>query len=172
MGILSGLIDWITPDRPQVVGITDEALQFMIQTGRDTHPNEMLGVLRGKPLDEIEPRLERVPETDSENPYVITGFDIPPRLQQTPISASFNPHMLPVSNSRIGVVHSHPSGVLRPSNTDVNEGFAVGHIHIIVGAPYEDCSWNAFHSDGSHISLSVLPTRSQSHRDGEFSDEF
>ena len=46
-------------------------------------------------------------------------------------SSHFNPYFLPIDFSIIGTVHSHPSGVLKPSIADLNHGY--GKIMLIMG---------------------------------------
>ena len=43
--------------------------------------------------------------------------------------------MLPLDTSILGIAHSHPNGVLRPSLEDLNHYY--GRLMIIVGPPYE-----------------------------------
>jgi proteasome lid subunit RPN8/RPN11 len=50
---------------------------------------------------------------------------------------------------------SHPNGVLRPSDTDLGT-FQKGAVHIIIGAPYERNSWQAFDRKGNPQRLDVL----------------
>jgi len=52
-------------------------------------------------------------------------------------------------------VHSHPNGVLRPSDADLAT-FGKGKVHIIIGAPYGWDDWQAFDRDGEPIDLRVL----------------
>jgi proteasome lid subunit RPN8/RPN11 len=54
-----------------------------------------------------------------------------------------------------GSVHSHPNGVLRPSDADL-QTFNKGKVHIIVGAPYGKTDWKAFDQEGDPRKLDVL----------------
>jgi proteasome lid subunit RPN8/RPN11 len=63
--------------------------------------------------------------------------------------------MIPNDLSGAGSVHSHPNGVLQPSDADLAT-FHRGDVHIILGAPYRERDWQAFDSDGDPIDLPVL----------------
>ena len=63
--------------------------------------------------------------------------------------------MKPNDVSSVGSVHSHPNGVLRPSDADL-QTFTSGEVHIIVGAPYGRDDWQAFDSQGQPRELDVL----------------
>ena len=66
-------------------------------------------------------------------------------------------HMLPIDLSVAGTVHSHPSGVYRPSEADRNLFGQFGRVHIIVGRPYTEETWQAYDHDGNPIALEVVP---------------
>jgi len=59
---------------------------------------------------------------------------IPPLATHGRSFASFPAHMLPMDFSLIGSVHSHPSGVAKPSVEDLNRSF--GTIIMIVAYPF------------------------------------
>jgi len=63
--------------------------------------------------------------------------------------------MLPIDFSVVDTAHSHPSGVLRPSATDLNKFY--GRIMIIVAYPYrseEDVA--VFDSKGRQMEYKVV----------------
>ena len=63
--------------------------------------------------------------------------------------------MVPNDLQAVGSVHSHPNGVLRPSDADLRT-FGKGKVHIIVGAPYRRGDWQAFDNRGEPTTLDVL----------------
>jgi hypothetical protein len=63
--------------------------------------------------------------------------------------------MIPNDQTAAGSIHSHPNGVLRPSDADL-QTFGRGDVHIIVGAPYGWNDWQAFDSEGNPVELDVL----------------
>ncbi len=65
-------------------------------------------------------------------------------------------HMLPIDFSVVGTVHSHPSGVYRPSDADRNLFSHFGRVHIIVGRPYLETTWAAFDHNGNPRPLDVV----------------
>jgi len=71
------------------------------------------------------------------------------------MSATVQTNMVPNDIKAVGSVHSHPNGVLRPSDADLAT-FHKGDVHIIIGAPYEWGDWRVFDSSGEPRSLDVL----------------
>jgi proteasome lid subunit RPN8/RPN11 len=141
MGLLRGLF------RPrEVIGIAEEAIAFALEASEDSHPNEYMGMLRGVPANEL--GLE-------DRGMVITDVLIIPGTTSSPVSATMQSNMIPNDMRNLGSVHSHPNGVLRPSDTDV-ENFGSGSVHVITGAPYRRDDWRAFDRSGEPRSLPVL----------------
>ena len=129
-----------------VVGIAEPALEFVLEACRDTHPDEYMGFLRGEDARKL--GLDR-------DGTVITDVLVIPGTESSPTSASVKSQMKPNDVRAQGSVHSHPNGVLRPSDTDLNT-FSSGDVHVIVGAPYDWDSWQAYDGSGERRSLAVL----------------
>ena len=83
------------------------------------HPKEAILLLNGK-VDK-----QRILVNDTE---------IPPLATHGNTFSTFPLHMLPIDFSIVGVAHSHPSGVLRPSVTDLNKFY--GRIMVVTAYPY------------------------------------
>jgi len=83
------------------------------------HPKEGILLLRGK----INKKKITVEEVEIP-PFSIRGLGF----------SGFPAYMLPIDFSIVGTAHSHPSGVLRPSPTDMNKFY--GRIMIIAAYPY------------------------------------
>lgn len=132
--------------RREVIGIAGDTLAFALEAAEDTHPNEYMGMLRGTPATEL-----GLDQTGT----VITDVLVIPGTESSPFSATVKEWMRPNDTSGVGSVHSHPSGVLRPSDADLAT-FGQGEVHIILGAPYDWNDWQAFDADGEPTSLSVL----------------
>jgi len=130
----------------ELVGIADDALQLALQASEDAHPNEYMGQLRGQDARKV--GLDR-------DGTVITDVLLAPGTKTNPTSAEFNPSYMPNDLDSVGSVHSHPNGVLRPSDTDLAT-FSRGRIHIIVGAPYRRSDWRAFDREGEPVDLDVV----------------
>ncbi len=130
----------------ELLGIAADTLRFALEASRDTHPNEYMGFLRATDAREL--GLDR-------NGQVITDVLVIPGTTSTPESATVHEHMKPNSSHAVGSVHSHPNGVLRPSDADLAT-FHAGEAHIIIGAPYERDCWRAFDSDGNPRDLDVI----------------
>lgn len=83
------------------------------------HPQEGILLLKGK---------------ISKGVITITGLGIPPLSEHAEDAVSFPMFMLPLDTAFIGIVHSHPSGELRPSGEDLQNTF--GGIMAIAAYPY------------------------------------
>ena len=146
MGLLGSLLKPNLFRSSSVIGIADDALQFALQASEDSHPNEYMGQLRGQDARKL--GLDR-------EGTVITDVLLAPGTRTNPTSAEFKPTYMPNDLSGVGSVHSHPNGVLRPSDADLAT-FTRGSVHIIVGAPYGRNDWRAFDRDGKPRELDVL----------------
>ncbi len=84
------------------------------------HPRESILLLKGK-IDKKK--------------IVVTDVQIPPLATHGSTFSGFPLSRLPIDFSVIGVAHSHPSGALRPSITDLNKFY--GRIMLITAYPYQ-----------------------------------
>ena len=132
----------------EVVGIAESALEFALAASEEAHPHEYMGMLRGEDARKVGV------ETDG---TILTEVLVIPGTESSPTSASFKPTQVPNDLSAAGSIHSHPNGVLRPSDADLAT-FTSNEIHIIVGAPYGPDDWQAFDNDGRPIDLPVYET--------------
>jgi proteasome lid subunit RPN8/RPN11 len=130
----------------EVVGIAEEALAFALRASEDSHPSEYMGQLRGEDARSL--------GVDREG-TVVTDVLIAPGTTSNPVSAEFNPSYMPNDLRSVGSIHSHPNGVLRPSDADLAT-FQRGDVHVIVGAPYGRDDWRAFDREGEPTDLPVL----------------
>jgi proteasome lid subunit RPN8/RPN11 len=122
----------------QVRGIQKELLSLLLEVGKERHPFEYAGLLR---------------ETDG----VIDELTLLPGTTSNQRSASLFLDMMPLDVHVAGSVHSHPTGVLHPSDADLSFFPRTGRYHIIVGFPYDEQSWACFRADGTPCSLEVIP---------------
>jgi proteasome lid subunit RPN8/RPN11 len=99
--------------------VKNELIEGLLIYSRDIHPKEMILLLRGKVDDEIE----------------VDEVIVPPSAVHGQSFSVFQPYMIPFDLSILGVVHSHPSGALKPSVYDLNHFY--GKIMMIVAYPYQ-----------------------------------
>jgi proteasome lid subunit RPN8/RPN11 len=118
-------------------GIRQELLLLLLELGRTSHPNEFVALLRER--DGIIEEMNMLPGT-------IAGED----------SASLLYDMMPLDTHLAGSAHSHPNGVLRPSQADVNFFPRTGRYHLIIGYPYRESDWQCFTADGNPHTLEVI----------------
>ncbi|WP_435147029.1 Mov34/MPN/PAD-1 family protein [Halobaculum sp. P14] len=130
----------------QVLGIAADTLEFALEASRETHPNEYMGFLRGTNAADL--GLDR-------DGVVVTDVLVIPGTSSTPESATVQEQLIPNGAKAVGSIHSHPNGVLQPSSADLAT-FHAGDVHIIVGAPYERETWQAFDADGEPRDLDVI----------------
>ncbi len=62
----------------------------------------------------------------------------------------------PIDFSVVGSVHSHPSGVIIPSDADLHMFSNTGAIHMIVGFPYRETDYKFFNRLGKPIEVGVI----------------
>jgi proteasome lid subunit RPN8/RPN11 len=130
----------------EVIGIAADALDFAREASRESHPDEYMGFLRGEAARNFD--LDR-------SGTVITEVLIVPGTRSNPMSATVDSNMIPNDRRTVGSIHSHPNGVVRPSDADLDT-FGNGTVHIILGHPYGPADWRAFDQDGDVRSLDVL----------------
>jgi proteasome lid subunit RPN8/RPN11 len=129
-----------------ILGIAESALDFALAASEDAHPNEYMGLLRGASASEV---------GIDEDGTVLTDVLVIPGTESNPVSATVKTSMVPNDMRAAGSVHSHPNGVLRPSDADLAT-FGRGDVHIIIGYPYGPDDWQAFDSEGQPVDLDVL----------------
>lgn len=129
-----------------ILGIADSALEFALAASEESHPNEYMGILRGEDARKL--GLD-------EDGTVLSDVLVIPGTESNPVSATLKTSMVPNDLRAAGSIHSHPNGVLRPSDADL-QTFGRGDVHIIVGAPYGNDDWQAFDNEGEPIELDVL----------------
>lgn len=118
-------------------GIRLDLLTLLLEMGRENHPNEFVALIREQ--DGIMEEVNLLPGT-------VAGED----------SASLFYDMMPLDTHVAGSAHSHPNGVLRPSNADINFFPRTGRFHLIIGYPYGKRDWQCFTADGEPCNLEVI----------------
>lgn len=121
----------------QIQGIRKDLLSLLLQIGREQHPHEYAGLLR-------------------EKDGIIEELDILPGTTSNEVSASLHLDMMPLDTHLAGSVHSHPNGILLPSDADRSFFPRTGRYHIIVGFPYEEENWACFRANGTPFELEVV----------------
>jgi proteasome lid subunit RPN8/RPN11 len=144
-----GLFDRFFRSR-EVAGIARDTLEFALSSAEDTHPNEYMGFMRGTPAGEFDLREEIHPDD-----YVVTDVLVIPGTSANEVSATVDSNMIPNDMRTVGSIHSHPNGVLMPSDEDLAT-FTSGSVHVIMGAPYRFHDWQAFDQGGEETDLPVL----------------
>ncbi|WP_101296465.1 Mov34/MPN/PAD-1 family protein [Halegenticoccus soli] len=129
-----------------LLGIAEETLEFALEASEESHPNEYMGLLRGEDARRL--GLDR-------DGTVITDVLVIPATESNPVSATVRTSLVPNDVRAVGSVHSHPNGVLRPSDADLAT-FTRGQVHVIIGAPYRRSDWRAFDREGEPRTLDVL----------------
>ncbi|MFZ2377208.1 MAG: Mov34/MPN/PAD-1 family protein [Methanothrix sp.] len=118
------------------MGIAKDTLKFILEASRSSAPLEFAGLL----------------QVDDD---IITEVLILPGTESSRMNALVRLYMLP--NMQVaGSVHSHPSGVLRPSEPDILFFSRTGDYHIIVGPPFDERSWACYNAAGERRDLPVL----------------
>jgi proteasome lid subunit RPN8/RPN11 len=104
------------------------------------HPREAILLLKGK-VDK--------------HRIMVNDAQIPPLATHGNTFSTFPLHMLPIDFSIVGVAHSHPSGALRPSVTDLNKFY--GRIMVITAYPYRsEKNLAIFDREGKPLKYEVI----------------
>lgn len=122
----------------RTVTITKEIRDGILTYCKMNHPNEGILILRGK---------------YKKGQVLVDGLVIPPFSHTGPTFAGFPHSFLPLDASYVGTVHSHPSGVAKPSVTDLHNFF--GFVSIIVQSPYDDNDVFAYDRDGNLLEITI-----------------
>ncbi|MBN1134138.1 MAG: Mov34/MPN/PAD-1 family protein [Methanosarcinaceae archaeon] len=120
----------------KIIGIARETLEFILKVSESSAPQEFAGLLRAEK-------------------GIIKDVVILPGTESSDRNAVIKLFMMP-NISSVGSVHSHPVPNLKPSKADLRLFRKTGTHHIIVGAPYDENSWQCYDSDGQVQVLPVL----------------
>jgi len=115
------------------IRVKEELIDGILACSRDTHPREMILLLKGKAGNDLE----------------VNEVVVPPSAVHGQGFSEFRPHMLPFDPSILGVVHSHPSGSSSPSLHDLNHPY--GKITMIVAYPYRSVADITIFGKGGQI---------------------
>jgi proteasome lid subunit RPN8/RPN11 len=124
---------------PITVHIPSNILDTIYAGAKELYPRESFLMLRGNKKKGI---------------ILITDLVLAPFAVHGEGFAHFNPYMFTGDYSLVGTVHSHPSGNISPSDTDLNYFF--GRVLMIVGYPFEgkNCI-AAYDSEGDKVLVEV-----------------
>ena len=126
----------------RTITITKDTRDGILTYCKMNHPNEGILILRGR---------------YRKGQVFVDGLIIPPFSHTGHTFAGFPHTFLPMDPSYVGTVHSHPSGVAKPSVTDLHNFF--GFVSIIVQSPYEDDDLFAYDRDGNLLEMTVSSER-------------
>jgi len=122
------------------VYIKKSVILSILEYAAASHPKEGILLLRGR-VDKKSIMIEEV--------------EIPPLSIRGLGFSGFPAYMLPIDFSIIGTAHSHPSGILKPSPTDMNRFY--GRIMIIAAYPYRTGSDIAiFDGGGNRVGYKII----------------
>jgi proteasome lid subunit RPN8/RPN11 len=122
-----------------IIETDGELLNEICDCAKRAYPRETIMLLRGK---------------KKKDTLTIFELIIPPFATHGQGFAHIPLSMLPIDFSIMGTVHSHPSGSLMPSATDLNHFF--GKLLMIVGFPYDGTKNVAIYGrDGTRLTLKV-----------------
>jgi proteasome lid subunit RPN8/RPN11 len=123
---------------PRVL-IKKNALETLFYLAKNSHPLEMIALLRGKVRKDI------VIEEVLLAPLAMAGED----FSEFPLDA------LPTDPSIVGTAHSHPVPDLRQSEEDLAENY--GRVSMVIAYPYENLEDAAAYTPGgTRLAIKVL----------------
>ena len=122
--------------------MSNELLQAILEGARRLCPRETILLLRGK---------------KAKRTITVSELLVPPLATYGHGFAGIPTHMLPMDFSIVGTVHSHPSGSLSPSPTDLNHFFGI--VLMIVCFPFEnEGNVAAYTRSGENVRLQITRT--------------
>jgi proteasome lid subunit RPN8/RPN11 len=121
-----------------IFAIDHNTLDLLLAMGSGSHPREFAALL-------------------SADEGIISDVHLIPGSLGGEASAQIPFEMIPLSLKIVGSAHSHPNGVLLPSDADIRFFSVQGRCHIIVGYPYGPHDWRSFLADGTPLDLEVMP---------------
>ena len=114
--------------------VNRSVVKSILSYAKAYYPREAILLLRGK--------------ADKEG-MTISEVLVPPLAVHGYSFSNLPLHMLPIDFSILGIVHSHPSGGLRPSVQDLNRFY--GKLMMIVVYPFMERDLVAFNSRGEQV---------------------
>ncbi|MBR1368565.1 proteasome protein [Methanocalculus chunghsingensis] len=118
--------------------ISRDTLSTLLEMAKSQHPLEFVALLIAED-------------------GVLSDINLLPGTRLDERSASIFTDMIPLGMSFAGSAHSHPNGVIHPSDADISFFPRFGSCHLIIGYPYGPDDWQAFSRDGTPRGLEVLP---------------
>jgi proteasome lid subunit RPN8/RPN11 len=119
------------------VSISQTLMEAILESAKALYPKETILLLRGEKSKDI---------------IKITDLIVPPLATYGQGFATIPTHMLPIDFSIVGTVHSHPSGNLKPSPTDLNHFW--GSILMIVSFPFvNETNVAVYNREGEKLTL-------------------
>jgi len=126
--------------REKSVYVRREVITSILEYATACHPREGILLLRGR--------------IDGERVFV-EEVEVPPLSTHGLGFSSFQPYMLPIDFSIIGTAHSHPSGILKPSATDMNMFYGI--IMAIAAYPYRtERNLAIFDGEGRRLRYEII----------------
>ncbi|MEM1993910.1 MAG: hypothetical protein QXW32_00300 [Nitrososphaerales archaeon] len=103
----------------KMVYLLEDVIKGMLDYFKALHPMEGILLLRGRVKKDA---------------IYVEQLILPPNSIQGEGFSSFSPYALPLDLSIVGLAHSHPNGVLKPSIEDLNNFY--GRLMVIATYPY------------------------------------
>jgi proteasome lid subunit RPN8/RPN11 len=136
-------------DMSAIVRFEKNVADSILSYAMDAYPKEAILLLRGR---------------GGKEGFWITEVVIPPLATHGRGFSGFSNVMLPMDLTVMGVSHSHPSGVLRPSTHDLNHFY--GKIMVIAAYPFQSYeNIGAFNRNGDRLPHEIVPDQHPSNDD-------
>lgn len=119
--------------------ISSDLLQTILEGAKHIYPRETILLLRGVKKHDV---------------ITVTELLVPPLAGYGQGFSHFPLYMMPMDFSIVGTAHSHPSGNITPSHTDLNHFF--GRVLMIVGFPFADeKNVVVYNRDGEKLTVEI-----------------
>ena len=143
-------------NKRNICGIQKETLDKIIELAKKYHPKEFGAILFVLPEKGSDNEINEIREiklgTKTQVKMNIPGVDI--------VNFNIGNQLITgrdlLNYSGVGIVHSHPDGILIPSKQDLDFYSKFGNTNIIIAHPYDTTSWSAFDQNGKEIYLDIV----------------
>ena len=119
--------------------ITRRLLRELLHAASCVYPNEFISML----------------SISEKNNRVISSFVVLP-AQFGRAHAQLHTEFLPMDDTIVGTVHSHPSSSVRPSSQDTSTFSRLGNVHLFLGFPFNESDVAAYDGRGKRIFFEIV----------------
>lgn len=157
-------------NQKHIRGIQRKTLEKIIELGKKNHPKEFGAILFSIPEKGLEDEINEIREIKlgTKTQVKIKA----PMVDQVEFiwgNNTISGRDL-LNYSGVGIVHSHPNGIISPSVKDLELYSKFGNTNIIIAHPYDTTSWSAFDQNGKEKYIDIVNNKEKKSFDSKLID--